>query len=169
MPVKILGRQRLLEPGEVERLVVARPADGLGDGEALVGVDHDLEGRAQGLSYGAQSRIVLADMGAADLDLEAGEAGLARFQRVVDQFLGGEIEPGRPRCCRPGMLRWAPPAITCSGRPARLQRMSHSAVSIADSARLTVAPTALAWVRKNRPFQISSIRSGSRPISHGAM
>ena len=46
--------------------------------------------------------------------------------------------------------------------------MSQSAVSIAASASEVIAPTAVAWVWKKSAFQISSMRSGSRPISCGA-
>ena len=46
--------------------------------------------------------------------------------------------------------------------------MSQSAVSIAASASEVIAPTAVAWVWKKSAFQISSTRSGSRPISCGA-
>ena len=45
---------------------------------------------------------------------------------------------------------------------------SHSAVSIAASARLVIAPTAVACVAKKRSFQIASISLASRPISRGA-
>ena len=46
--------------------------------------------------------------------------------------------------------------------------MSQSAVSMAASASAVIAPTAVAWVWKKSAFQISSTRSGSRPISCGA-
>ncbi len=67
-----------------------------------------------------------------------------------------------------GTLACAPPAIFHSGSPARLHRKSQSAVSIAASARLVIAPTAVACVAKKRSFQIASICAASRPMSRGA-
>ncbi len=67
-----------------------------------------------------------------------------------------------------GTRRCAPPAAFHSGSPARFALRSHSAVSIAASARLVIAPTAVACVAKKRSFQIASISRESRPTSRGA-
>ena len=85
--------------------------------------------------------------------------------RILDQRLRFDMQPAafggierdrrssrRPPCCH-------------SGRPARLQRRSHSAVSMAASASEVIAPTAVAWVANRRSRQIASISSASRPIS----
>ena len=45
---------------------------------------------------------------------------------------------------------------------------SHNAVSMAASARLVIAPTAVACVWKKSSFQIASISPASRPMSRGA-
>ena len=70
-----------------------RATDRLGQGEALVGVGHDVPGRADGVAYRAQARHVFCDVRPADLDLGAAEAlGLCR-ERVVDQRSGLEMKP----------------------------------------------------------------------------
>ena len=43
MAVDVVGGQRLLVPGEIERLIEPRTADRRFDGEGLIGVDHDFE------------------------------------------------------------------------------------------------------------------------------
>jgi hypothetical protein len=67
-----------------------------------------------------------------------------------------------------GVRCFAPPAAFHSGWPSRLQRQSHSAVSIAASARLVIAPTLVACVANSRSCQIDSMHAASRPISRGA-
>ena len=66
------------------------------------------------------------------------------------------------------MRGFAPPAACHSGWPSRRQRQSHSAVSMAASARLVMAPTVVAWVANISSRQIASICAGSWPISRGA-
>ena len=59
-----------------------RAAQGLAEGEALVGVDHELEARADRVAHGREARHVLAHMRLADLELGALEArGLRRQGR----------------------------------------------------------------------------------------
>ena len=89
----VVGRQRLLEPGDAELGIGRRTAQGLGQGEALVGVDHDLEAVADGLAHGAQPRQVLAEVRLADLDLGALEAGRLRRQRLAHQLVGRQVQP----------------------------------------------------------------------------
>ena len=90
---QVLGRQRLLEPREVERLVGARPAHRLGDGEALVGVDHDLELPADRLAHRGEPGDVLGHRRPPDLDLGAEETVGLRLQRLGDEFVGREVQP----------------------------------------------------------------------------
>ena len=66
------------------------------------------------------------------------------------------------------MRCFAPPAASHNGWPSRRQRQSHSAVSIAASARLVIAPTLVACVENISSRQIASICAGSLPISRGA-
>jgi hypothetical protein len=102
----------------------------------------------------------------ANLQLRAAESERLRFHRLLDQGGGGQVEPATLGGVD-GNLRLRPPApSTAATRAPALG--SHKAVSIAASARLVIAPTAVACVQKNRSFQIASMQSGSRPTSFGA-
>ena len=137
------------------------------DCEGLVGIDHDFEAGADRIAHRGEPRDVLADMGPADLDLGAAKALRAYRQRVIDQRLRLDMEPAAfGGIDRHRGLRAA--GFLPQRRPAARHLTSHSAVSIAASARAVMAPTAVACVAKNSDFQIASMSSGSRPSSRGA-
>ena len=85
MAVEIVGRQRLLDPGEVEIGEAPGAPDRLVEREALVGVGHDLVSRPQRRAHGGEPAIVLRHMRAADLDLGAAEALVRGRERILDQ------------------------------------------------------------------------------------
>ena len=93
VPRQVVRRQRLLEPGQVVRLVGVRPADRLGGGHRLVRVHHQHPVRSDRLPDGREPRGVLARGGPADLHLGAaqplrlGPAGARR------QFVRGQVQP----------------------------------------------------------------------------
>jgi hypothetical protein len=68
-------------------------ADGLGQIESLIGVDHDVEILAHRVAHGAQAGAVLGDGGLADLQLRAREAPALHLGGVLGQRLGGEVQP----------------------------------------------------------------------------
>ncbi len=165
---QIFGRQRLLEPREAEGLEGAGAANRLGHGEALIGVDHDFERVAHRFAYGQKPRDVLGHVRLADFELRAAEALCLRLQRLCDQRFHRQMQPPAfGRVHRDLRLRAAGDLPQWQPR-ARVQRRSHSAVSMAARARLVIAPTAVACVWKKRSFQIASMHSGSRPMSFGA-
>jgi hypothetical protein len=75
MAVDIIGRQRLLEPADVELLITARPPDRLIDSESLVGIGEDLEGLPDGLPYSTDPCDILMQ-GPPQFQLRAAETGL---------------------------------------------------------------------------------------------
>ena len=93
MAVAIVGRQRLLDPGEVKVGEATGPADRLVEREALVGVGHDLVVWAERRAHRREATVVLGRARPADLDLRAHEALLARGDRVLDQRLLVDMQP----------------------------------------------------------------------------
>jgi hypothetical protein len=75
----------------------ARAADRFGDVEALVGVDHELEGVADGFTHCGEPRDVFRNVRLADLQLGAAKARGLRRQRLFDQRLDRELEPAALR------------------------------------------------------------------------
>src|SRR5690606_10992515 len=66
----VIGRQRLFEPADIERLVDACPSDRFIDLKALIGVREDLEARAHRLTHRRYACNVLVN-GASDFELAA--------------------------------------------------------------------------------------------------
>src|SRR6266404_9580017 len=123
---EILRGQRLFEPRQVERLVVAGAPDGFTDRKCLIGVDHDVETRPDRLAYRGKAGDVLADMRPADLDLGAAETLRAYLKRVIDQRLRLDMQPaafggidrhGRLRAA--GLLPQRPPGREAFDIPQR--------------------------------------------------
>ena len=105
MAVAIVGRQRLLDPSEIEIGEAARAADRLVEREALIGVGHDLVIGAERRAHRRKATIVLRRARPTDLDLRARETLFARGDRVVDQRLLVDMQPAalgrveRPAVC----------------------------------------------------------------------
>src|SRR5205823_1820776 len=93
MPRDVVGGQRLLEPGDVERFEMPRAADRFGQSEALIGVGHDVPVRAYAFANGAQPLDILGDVRAADFYFRAAEAPGLRLQGVVDERSGRQVQP----------------------------------------------------------------------------
>ncbi len=85
MTVEIVGRERLLYPGEIEFPQPCSTADDLVDRKALITVGHDLEARPERQTHGREPVIILRPMRLADLHLRAGEALGLRLQGIFDQ------------------------------------------------------------------------------------
>src|SRR6266850_2688836 len=66
---EVLGRKGFLQPVEVEWFEKVRSPLGLRVGHRLVGVDHDVEGRADCVAHSAEPLEVLLRTGLADLQL----------------------------------------------------------------------------------------------------
>jgi hypothetical protein len=60
--VQVFRRQRLLEPRDVELLIVTRAPDRLGDRETLIGVGHDVVAGAERLAHGGEPRHIFRDV-----------------------------------------------------------------------------------------------------------
>ena len=71
---EVVGAQRLLDPGEVERGELADRTLGLLERPALVGVDHEPAVGSDHVAHGADALDVVGEVGAADLDLHRVEA-----------------------------------------------------------------------------------------------
>ncbi len=106
---EILRRQRLLEPREAERLERAGAADRLRNAEALIRVDHELEGIADGFAHRGEPRDILRDMRLSDFQFRAAESGGLGFQCLRNQRFGRQMQPAalgrvhghpRPRATR---------------------------------------------------------------------
>ena len=82
----IVGMDWFLEPGGIERFVMARATDSLVQGQPLVGIGHDLPAKADLFAHGRKPAHVFRDMRAADLDLGAAEADFLGLDGFVDQF-----------------------------------------------------------------------------------
>ena len=89
----VVRRQRFLEPRDVEFLERAGPPRRVRHCQRLVGVDHDLEVRPDGLTHGGDSRHVRGDPGLADLELHAGPTRVAGRDRTADELLGRKPQP----------------------------------------------------------------------------
>src|SRR5262245_6927088 len=94
---QILGRQRLLQPCELERLEGMRAADRLRYVEALVRVDHDLEGVAHRLAHRREARNVFRYVRLPYFELCAAKPLRFRGERLLDQCLGREMKPASLR------------------------------------------------------------------------
>ena len=98
--VVILRADRLLEPEHVVLLQHAAELDGVGHGEAVVGVDRELDVGADGLAHRADAASVELEVAQPDLHLDRPEAGVLEFQRFLDGLLDqpvhvDEVEAGR--------------------------------------------------------------------------
>ena len=93
MAIQIFCRQRLLEPGQVEFLVVARAPDGLGNGETLVGVHHQFHGIADCLAHRAQALHILGYMRFPDFYFHTAKAARLVRQRIFNDFGNGNMQP----------------------------------------------------------------------------
>ena len=82
----IFSGHRLFEPCEPQRFKRMRAADGFGQREALVRVDHDLEVIAHRVAHGSEPSRVFGQMWPADLDFRAVKTGVARLQSLIDEF-----------------------------------------------------------------------------------
>src|ERR1700722_13842116 len=98
MAVKVVRRQRLLDPGEIEVCEAAGAPDRLVERKTLVGVRHDLVAGSEGRAHGGKPPIVLGDMRTADLDLRAGESLLAGGERVLDEGALVDMQPATFGC-----------------------------------------------------------------------
>src|SRR5690606_34631096 len=88
----VVGRQRFLEPANVERLIGAGSADGLVDLKGLVGVGEDLEAWTDCLADGGDASHVLVQR-PPDLELAAAEAVALGTEGVLDQRRLLEMQP----------------------------------------------------------------------------
>ena len=97
----------------------ARGGSASGDGERLVGVDHQLERVAHRLAHGGEPRDVLGDRRLADLDLGAAESLRLRGERLVDQLLRRSGAASRLRSCTRARAAARRRRTFHSGSPAR--------------------------------------------------
>jgi len=93
----VVRGQRLLDPAEVEAVEQAGAADRLGTGHRLVGVDHDVEVRADGLADRGQPLTVLLAARLPDLHLDALEPRILRGEGTGHQVVGAQVQPAALR------------------------------------------------------------------------
>ena len=85
--VEVPGRERLLEPGQVEFLELPAEADRLGLVQALIGVRHELDLRPDRLAHGAHARNVGAGARRAEAHLHGLKAGGNEALRLGDELV----------------------------------------------------------------------------------
>ena len=117
MAVEVVGRQRLLDPCEVEVGEAPRAADRLVEREALIGVGHDLVVGADRRAHRGEPRIVLDACGRPILTFEP-QKPLLRAQRARRRPAPARrCAASRPRSCRAACgRRRRPRRSTAAGR-----------------------------------------------------
>src|SRR5438552_2722080 len=98
MRAHVVGGHRLLEPRDIERFEMPRATDRLGQGEALIGVGHDVPVRADRTAYRAEAGDILGDV------RPAARAEVARRRTAVPSRTPDRARV--PRSLR-GHDRWA--------------------------------------------------------------
>src|SRR6185436_7456065 len=93
MTVQVFRRQWLLEPGEIERFVVARPPDGFGNREALIRVHHQFHIVANRLAHRPKALHVFAHVWFTDFYFHALKTARLVGQRVVDDLRSRKMQP----------------------------------------------------------------------------
>src|SRR5215831_6787515 len=93
MCADIVGMNGLLEPGDIERLVVAHATDRFVERETLVGIGHDLPVEADLVTDRRKALHIFGDKWTTDLDFGPSEAALSCLARFVDEFGLVHMEP----------------------------------------------------------------------------
>ena len=92
MTFDVVGGQRLFVPSKVKGLVEARATNRGVNGEGLVGVDHDLEIGADGVTNGGEASDVLVSR-SPHLDLAPAETRGLGAKRIVDELRRLNVQP----------------------------------------------------------------------------
>ena len=92
MARRIVGRDRFLEPGQIEWLKGTRGADRPVYGEFHVGIGHQRHVRAKGSAQRLHPRHVLRQPRPPDLHLDRAVPLGNILMRLVDQRVGGQVQ-----------------------------------------------------------------------------